>query len=121
MASGAVRKEHGIAETEKAVLFLNRNFVGVQHMLPSGESGNQHNQGTFRQMEIGDQPVHGLEFVPRIDENIRPFGARSEGTVRLHQRFQGAAGGGAHANNAPALFPGFIQKSGGFLVHHAQL
>ena len=90
-------------------------------MLPSGESGNQHDKGALRQMEIGNEPVHGLELVPRIDENIRPFGARPEGTVRLHQRFQGTAGGGAHANDPPALFPGLVQQSGSFLVHHAQL
>ena len=90
-------------------------------MLSSGEGGDQHHQSAFRQVEIGDEGIHSLELVARVDEDIRPAGLGFEGAVVIYQGFQRPAGGGAHADNAASAGLGLIENAGGLLIHHAQL
>ena len=45
--------EHRIAKTEEPVFLLYRLLISGQHMLPSRQSGHQHNKRGLGQMEIG--------------------------------------------------------------------
>ena len=72
---------HSIPEGKEPIPLLYRFLVGVQHMLATRKRGHQHDQSALRQMEIGDQAVHGLEGVARIDENVRPSGLGLESAV----------------------------------------
>ena len=112
---------HGVPKRKEPIPLLHRFLVGVQHMLAPSKRGYQHDEGALRKMEICDQAVHGLEGVTRIDENIRPSGLGLEGAVVVYQGFQGAAGGRAYADDAPAVSLRFVQHVRGFGAHHAQL
>lgn len=48
--------------------------VGRHHMVVACEGGDEHNQRALRQVEICNQPLHGLKLVAGVDENIRPGG-----------------------------------------------
>ena len=63
---------HRIAKAEESIFLLNSSLVGVQNVLSSRKGGNQHNEGTLRKMEIGDQSVDHLEAVTRIDKDLGP-------------------------------------------------
>ena len=52
---------HGVPKRKEPIPLLHRFFIGVQHMLAPRKRGHQHDEGAFREMEIGDQTVHGLE------------------------------------------------------------
>ena len=72
---------HGVPKRKEPIPLLYRFFIGVQHMLATRKCGYQHDEGALRQMEIGDQTVHGLEGIARVNENIRPFGFGLEGVT----------------------------------------
>ena len=92
----------------------------MQHVLPSGKGGNQHHQGRLRQVEIGDQAVHGLEAIAGINEDLRPFGLFLKAAVLVHQALQGPAGGGANADDPAPLCLGSVQNFGSFSGNHTQ-
>ena len=71
-------------------------------MISSGESGNQHHQSAFRQVEIGYEALHGLEGVTGIDEDLGPLGLRFKAAIFIYKALQGAAGSGAHTDDTPA-------------------
>jgi len=83
--------KHGVAEGEETVLLLYRLLICRQDMLTARQGGHQHDQGGFRQVEIGDQGVRGLEVVAGIDEDIRPSGAGLHGAVLPRPGFHRAA------------------------------
>ena len=62
-------KQAAIAEREKSILFLHRNFICVHNVFVSGERRNKHNQRTFRQVEVSDKPVEHLKFKAGINKN----------------------------------------------------
>ena len=72
-------------------------------------------------MEVGDQGVRHLEAVAGIDEDIRPSGAGLHGAVLLCPGFHRAAGGGAHADDAPAIGTGTVDEVGCLLGDDAVL
>ena len=61
-------------------------------------------------MEVGDQPVQHLEPVAGIDENVRPTGGGGHGAVLGGPAFDGAAGGGADADDPSAAALGLIDE-----------
>src|SRR5688500_4235959 len=64
-------EEARVAVRVEALLLLNRVAVGG---LPNGQAhqgADQHEQGRARQVEVGDESVHGLESVSRRDEDRR--------------------------------------------------
>ena len=48
-----LQNQHAIAIAEKTVLFCDGGFVGLYHLFASGEGGHHHEQGRFRQVEVG--------------------------------------------------------------------
>ena len=72
-------------------------------------------------MEIGNQGIHGLEPIARIDEDIRPSGLGCKGSVLIDKGFQRPAGGGSHADNPSPGCSGFVEDGSCLVIHHAQL
>ena len=90
-------------------------------MVTTGKGRNQHHEGALRQMEIGDQTIHGLEAIAGIDKDLRPLGLCFKSTIVVYKRFQRAAGGRAHADYPSAGTLCFVQDGSSFGAHHAQL
>ena len=90
-------------------------------MLPPCQRRHQHDERGFRQVEVGDEGVRHLEAVARIDKDIRPAGAGPHGAVLPHPGFYRAAGGGAHADDAPAIGTGTVDEVGCLLGDDAVL
>lgn len=90
-------------------------------MVFAGEGGDQHDQGAFREVEVGDEGVYGFELVAGVDEDVRPAGLGGEGAVGAYQGFQGTAGGGAHADDAAAGCLGLVEDIRCLLIDHAKL
>ena len=60
----------------------------VNHRVPVSYTHlcrNQHHQCALRQMEVGHKMIDCLEFIARIDENIRPAGLCAHGDVYKRQ------------------------------------
>ena len=62
------------------------------------KGADQHHQGAFGQMKVGDQAVHHPELKPWRDENLRV----AAGLTRACPRFQGANRRGAHRHHFAA-------------------
>ena len=52
--------QHRIAEGKEAVLFLYCNFIGSHGLFVAVEGRDQHDEGAFRQVEVGDQAINVL-------------------------------------------------------------
>ena len=72
-------------------------------MFPAHESGNEHDEGAFGEVEVGDEGVYTLEFVGRIDKDGSIAAAGAKKTVFVGDRFQRADGGRPDGDDAPAL------------------
>ena len=53
--------QHRIAEGKEAVLFLYGNFIGSHGLFVAVEGRDQHDEGAFRQVEVGDQAIDAVE------------------------------------------------------------
>ena len=56
--------QHRIAEGKEAVLFLYGNFIGSHGLFVAVEGRDQHDEGAFRQVEVGDQAIVRQLVVP---------------------------------------------------------
>ena len=54
--------QHRIAKGKEAVLFLYGNFIGSHGLFVAVESRDQHDEGAFRQVEVGDQAIDAVEL-----------------------------------------------------------
>src|SRR5660398_318402 len=63
-------QQHGIPETEEAILLLHRNTVSVPHAVDSSNGHDHSQQGAPWQVEVGDHGVHDTELVPGRDEQF---------------------------------------------------
>lgn len=82
----------------------------MHNILFPGQSGHQHNQGRFRQVEIGDQAIDHLEFVAWIDENLGPATSRLQDSILSCGRFQCTAAGSSNCDHAAAVFLGVVDQ-----------
>ena len=83
-------------------------------MIIAGKRRNQHDQGAFRQMEVGNQRIDALELVTGIDEDICPAFCLADFTEEGRDTFQRPAAGSADCDDTAAVFLGFIDTGGGF-------
>ena len=60
--------QHGITIAKKTVTLLYGMAVGRQCVFASRKCTDQHQQGGFRQVEIGDHRIHYLELVRRVNK-----------------------------------------------------
>lgn len=99
--------EHRIPEGKETIPFPYRRLIGVQDVFFSGEGRNQHQQGGFRKMEIGNQAVKDFKAVAGINEDVRPAASGPDDAVFISGRFQRAAACSPDGDNA---------SSGGFCI-----
>ena len=64
--------QHAVSVTEEAVTFLDSFPVGPEQVGSSAEGRDEHHQGRFWEVEVGQHSVHQPEFIGRIDEDIGP-------------------------------------------------
>ena len=67
-----VLEEHGVAEGEEAVLLFDGGLVGAEDEVAAGEGADEHDEGGFWQVEVGDDGVDDLEVVAGVDEDASP-------------------------------------------------
>ena len=77
-------------------------LVGLHYQVPAGKGRDQHKEGGFRGMEIGEEPVHKLELVARVDEYGGGAAAGRDEAAGAG-RFKSAHGCGPHRSD---LLPG---------------
>lgn len=90
--AGAERSQdqHRIAEGKEAVLFLYGNFIGSHGLFVAVEGRDQHDEGAFRQVEVGDQAIDAVELDTRVEKIevlplqalISPYFAAAASSVR---------------------------------------
>lgn len=73
--------DHGVAEREETVFFFDCLFIGVEDVFPPGECGDEHDEGAFREVEIGDQAIDALKAVAGVNESICKAGVCAETSI----------------------------------------
>ena len=81
-----------ITEAEEPVARFDRLLIGGQHMFPSCQSGSQHDEGGFGQVEVGDEGVQALEPVAGVDEDIGPPGLHRQRPILVGEGLSNGAG-----------------------------
>ena len=76
-----LQDEHRISEGEKPVALLHGLTVSGHDGFVACEGGNQHDQGAFRQMKVGDQAVDYVKLIAGLDKNIGVSFARTNPSV----------------------------------------
>ena len=105
--------EHGIAETEETVFFLDGDFISFQDFFPRRQGADEHEQRRFGKMEIRDQRVDDMEGEARIDEDIRPARSGLQ-SPRRAGAFQGADAGRTDGDDSAAFGFGLVDGGSGF-------
>src|SRR5580765_3040814 len=67
--------KHAVAIGEEPVFFFDGVFICPQNIFPPGERRNQHQQGGFWQMEVGQQCANHAELKAWVDKDIGLAGA----------------------------------------------
>lgn len=80
-------QQHGIAVGKEPVLLVNRMPIGRENAVLAGEGRNQHQQGAFWKMEIGDQGIDAADPVARENEDLGIAGKRFDRSID-NRRFQ---------------------------------
>ncbi|KAG1606111.1 hypothetical protein G6F46_013232 [Rhizopus delemar] len=121
------RAPPSVASTEEAVALLDRVLVSLEHAVLAGERGNHHQQGAFRQVEIGHHRVDAADAVARGDEDLGLAGERQQLAI-AHRAFQRTHHRGADTNHpaasrarAPHLLHQFGTDIQPLAVHHVVL
>jgi hypothetical protein len=112
--------EHGVAVAVETIAGSDGLAIGRKHLLAPGEGRDQHEQGRFRQVEVGDEIGHHAELVAGQDQQIRAA-ARGRDRAAPAQAFQGAHHGGAHGHDGPALGLRAPEGGRGWLADHETL
>ena len=100
---------------------LDGDLVSGHGLVIAVERGNQHDQGAFRQVEVGDQAVNGFQLDAGIDEDAGVAAARYDLAVLGPDGFQRAAARGAHGDDAVACSAGLVDEIGSLLADRVPL
>lgn len=90
-------------------------------MFPARQGGDQHDEGGFGQVEVGDEGVQALEPVAGVDEDIGPPGLHRQRPILVGEGLNGAARGGAHADNPSPIGFGLVHQIRRLLGDGAEL
>ena len=78
-----LKEEHAVAVAEKTVLMLDCVGVGGQYHLParlaSREGADQHEEGGFWEVKVGEEAADDLEFVAWAEEDAGLAGMSLQG------------------------------------------
>ena len=90
---------HCIAKAKEPIPFFYGNIIGVHRFFIAQQRRYQHNQGAFRQVEIGHQSIQYFKLIARIDENIRVTICCNQFSIVFRGNcFQRPAGGRSNGN-----------------------
>src|SRR5690554_615918 len=122
------QKQHAVPKTKKAVALGNGMVIGTENSFPVCEGADQHEQGGFGQMEIGNQGIYHLKPISGVDKDISPTGTSVHLTPFIGQGFQHPYGSCAHGNHPAARPPAVVDHGDALraqfkelLVHHVLL
>ena len=66
---GVLFYQHAVAVGEEVIAVFDCEFVGIEDCVGSREGTDEHQQRTFRGVEIREDLIDDLELVARIDED----------------------------------------------------
>ena len=101
-----LKEEHAVAVAEKAVLMLDCVGVSGQYHLParlaSREGADQHEEGGFWEVKVGEEAGDDMEFVAWAEEDAGLAGMSLQGLTvgGLGAVLKCACGGGADGDDA---------------------
>jgi hypothetical protein len=101
-----LKQKHAVAVAEKAVLLADRVGISGQYHLPaklaSREGANQHEEGGFWEVKVGEEAADDMEFVTRTKEDAGLTGMSLQGLTvgDLGAVLKCACGGGADGDDA---------------------
>ena len=100
--------KHRVAKAEETVLLFHRGVVRFHHSLLVVKGGDEHQERALGQVEVGDECIHRLELVARVNENAGVTAHCGNGSVLARNAFDGAARGRANANETSACGFAFV-------------
>ncbi len=115
----ASKDQHAVAVTVEPVLFADGLPVGLHHQVAVCEGADQHEEGAFRKVEVGEEGVDDLKFVGRIDEDVGVPLASGDRAAAA-EVFKDAGNGGPHRDDPAGprdSFRGGGSQLVGFIVH----
>ena len=62
---------HRISKGKKAISLTHCLLIAPESEFPAHQRADQHDQRGLRQVEVGDETVYHVKFIPWVDENIR--------------------------------------------------
>lgn len=92
--------EHAVAVGVEAVFFADGLVVGFEDEFAGGEGADEHEEGAFGEVEVGEEGVDDVELVGRVDEDVGAAGGGFEGGAVAAEVFEGAGDGGADSDDA---------------------
>lgn len=107
-----LQDQHAIAKAEEPIPLLHRMAIGRHGVVIARKGADQHDQGAFRQMKVGQQPVDYLKPITGIDEDVGPAFGGTDDSLGHTDAFQGAAAGGPHRDDPPAPLSGPVDQIG---------
>ena len=111
-----LENQHRVSEREETVTLLNCHFIGRHGLFVAVQRGHQHDEGTLRQVEVGDEAVNAVELDTRVQEDGGVAAAGFDLAILGGNGFQGAAAGGSNRNDAVPGGLGLPDALGGFLA-----
>src|SRR5579884_2326012 len=66
-----VQNQHAVAVAVETIPFFDGMTVGTEYQVAPGKRRDEHQQGGFRQVEIGQQAAYDLESISRNDKQVR--------------------------------------------------
>ena len=85
-------------------------MVRIHNMIVAGKRRNEHNQRTFRKMEVGDQSVDALKRISGVDKDICPAIRFLDLAEKGRDAFERPAAGCADCDDPSAVFVGLIDQ-----------
>lgn len=108
--------EHRIPKAEEAVFLFHSYLIRGHGLLIAVEGGNEHDEGAFGQVEVGDEAIDAVELDARIQEDGGVSAASLDLAVLGGDGFQCAAARGADCDDAVPGGLGLPDALGGLLA-----
>ena len=81
-----LEEETGVAEAKKPIPPLHRLPIYGKALLAADEGGDEHDEGAFGEVEVGDEGVDALETIRGIDEDGSIAAAGTQEAVLVGDR-----------------------------------
>jgi hypothetical protein len=95
--------QHAVPVTVEAVALGDCLAVGLHDEIAAREGAHEHEEGAFREVEIGQEGIDDLKFVGRVDENVGGALGFAQRLTSAAEMLEDAGHGGAHRDHALGL------------------